>query len=501
MLHIIMNEQEFLTTISPTFAGTCFQIPPSALSLQERQQQRLLFRNNRTLHKSVCAKTWVSMISMYHPESGYTIYDQSVRRWDDWDAREYAQDFTKNKSFTEQFSILMKRVPRINLINTEHENSEYCNFSWRNKNCYMLDTSGYNENCFYGSRLFNSSSCIDCFWLNDCDLCYESWFCIQCFKCFRCFNVVNSSNCYACVDCFGCKDCFGCVGIENAQWMIYNIQYTKEEYEQLVNQEKTTLQHEPSLVFNKLDMSWSHMLQCEWSVWKYLQHCQTSIDCFASKNLEDCGWITNASDLQNCHDIDNNDRSQLNYQLVWGESNYLCCFADICWFGKELWYCSLCMYCEHCFGCVGLKRQKYCIFNRQYKPEAYEKKVAEIIAHMQTTWERWYFFHHSLSPFAYNETTAQDIYPLRKEGALSLGYTWSDRNESSSYTWATLSWDELNELDIHNDIILDSVISCSISWKVFRFVKKEVEIYKRLWILLPKYHSEVRYKKRWERMW
>jgi hypothetical protein len=46
-----MNIQDFLKTISPTFVGTYFEIPISELSLQEKQQQRLLFRNNRKLSK------------------------------------------------------------------------------------------------------------------------------------------------------------------------------------------------------------------------------------------------------------------------------------------------------------------------------------------------------------------------------------------------------------------------------------------------------------------
>ena len=75
-----------------------------------------------------------------------------------------------------------------------------------------------------------------------------------------------------------------------------------------------------------------------------------------------------------------------------------------------------CRSCINCFACCGLSGQQYCIFNKQYTKEEYENIVAKIITHMQTTGERGEFFHPSLSPFGYNETVAQEYYPLQKLG-------------------------------------------------------------------------------------
>lgn len=82
-------------------------------------------------------------------------------------------------------------------------------------------------------------------------------------------------------------------------------------------------------------------------------------------------------------------------------------------------YSDSCNNSTYLFGCVGVRNKQYCIFNKQYTKEEYEKMVAKIIAHMQETplktgqaCERGEFFHPSLSPFGYNETVAQEYYPV-----------------------------------------------------------------------------------------
>ena len=45
---------------------------------------------------------------------------------------------------------------------------------------------------------------------------------------------VKSQDIKYCQHCHNCKHCFGCVGLRNANYCIFNKQYTKEEYEELV---------------------------------------------------------------------------------------------------------------------------------------------------------------------------------------------------------------------------------------------------------------------------
>ncbi len=85
---------------------------------------------------------------------------------------------------------------------------------------------------------------------------------------FSCY-VFHCVNLQYCTSCFNCKNCFGCVGLRNKEYCIFNKQYTKEEYNQLVPKIITQMMRpqtswtNPSFTspFNKGDTSsWSSPL-------------------------------------------------------------------------------------------------------------------------------------------------------------------------------------------------------------------------------------------------
>ena len=80
----------------------------------------------------------------------------------------------------------------------------------------------------------------------------------------------------------------------------------------------------------------------------------------------------------------------------------------------------MCHHCQDCFGCIGLKNQQYCIFNKQYTKEEYEKTVAQLIKKMQADGERGERFPKEFSPFAYNESFAYFYDPATEQEALKL---------------------------------------------------------------------------------
>ena len=55
------------------------------------------------------------------------------------------------------------------------------------------------------------------------------------------------------------------------------------------------------------------------------------------------------------------------------------------------------------------------ILNTSYSAHEYETLCAKIIGHMQSTAEWGEFFPHELSPFGYNETVAQEYFPMTEE--------------------------------------------------------------------------------------
>jgi hypothetical protein len=58
--------------------------------------------------------------------------------------------------------------------------------------------------------------------------------------------------------------------------------------------------------------------------------------------------------------------------------------------------------------------------NKQYTKEEYNILVPKIIEHMISTGERGEFFPPKYAPFGYNESLANEYFPLRQTEALAL---------------------------------------------------------------------------------
>ena len=113
---IYQSDLDFYDKISPTFNGVKYPIPTPTLCPEERQRRRLSFRNERKLYRRQCDASKKSIISIYSPDKPYKVYDQKIRWSDDRDPMDYGMEFDFSKSFSEQFEVLMMKVPLINLI-------------------------------------------------------------------------------------------------------------------------------------------------------------------------------------------------------------------------------------------------------------------------------------------------------------------------------------------------------------------------------------------------
>jgi hypothetical protein len=91
-------------------------------------QRRLSFRNERNLYKRKCDLTGKDIISIYSPDKSYKVYNQKDWWSDNWDAMDYGMEFDFDKSFSQQFHILMQSVPQLTLMVVNNENSDYMNF-------------------------------------------------------------------------------------------------------------------------------------------------------------------------------------------------------------------------------------------------------------------------------------------------------------------------------------------------------------------------------------
>lgn len=162
-----------------------------------------------------------------------------------------------------------------------------------------------------------------------------------------------------------------------------------------------------------------------------------------------------------------------------------------------MWYCDTCYNCSNCFGCVGLQNKKYCIFNKQYSKEEYEKNVAQIIKKMNETGEWGKFFPKELSPFGYNESLANEYLPLNKEEANAQGFKWSDYEKPLVEVSESIEANELpDKIDDVSEDILKKAIKCEVTGRPFVVTSAEFRFYKKHGIPLPRKHPDVRYDER-----
>jgi len=495
------DDLKFYDRISPTFVGKKYQIPSPTLCPDCRTQRRHTFRNERSLYKRKCDLCQKDIVTIYAPNYQGKVYCQDCWWSDKWEAKEFAQEIDFSKSFFDQFSELMKKVPRIALINKESENAEYGNFALRNKNSYLLVTSAECEDSFHSKRCWNCRNISDCWNCTECERCYET---MDSAKCYSCSWLRNSESCTDCIlgyDLMGCKNCFACYSLVNKSYHIYNKEYSKEEYETKLKELKANLPEEIKK-FQALDSiprKFMDGVQNENCSGDAVYNSKNSHVCYDSANLQDCKFVCDATKLKDGYDINNDDHSELVYEAVGSETNYMHLFNDICWFNKYLNYCSLCFNSDHLFGCVGMKKGKYSILNKEYSPEEYETLVAKIIDKMIVEGEWGEFFKISMSPFGYNETVANEYYPLTKENATKLGAKWQDEDFSLKYDGPFYQPKDIKEYinsEQERQNLLSGIIKCEVSGKPFKIVQGELAFLMANEIQIPTKHYDIRHQER-----
>lgn len=119
-----------------------------------------------------------------------------------------------------------------NIVNSENCTGDYIENSRNCLDCYDVNES---QDCRYVCVGVNVKDNYDCsnMYLKP-ELCYETLGTIEVYNCAYCLFVFHSQNLLYCEYCFNCNDCLGCVGLTRKKHCIFNKQYTKEEYEELV---------------------------------------------------------------------------------------------------------------------------------------------------------------------------------------------------------------------------------------------------------------------------
>jgi len=504
------DDLAFLGKISPTFGGKIFSIPPPDLCYDCRQQRRLAQRNERNLYKRQCDMCQKNMISVYSSDKQTPVYCPTCWYGDGWDPLTHQLEYDFHRSFFEQFHDLWRGFPKMGILTIgDNINSEYIHNGYRLKNCYLIFDGEQAEDSYYGELYGLIKDCCDFFFLKECQLCYECVLCQNCFDLQYSRFCSNCSNSLFLLDCVSCRNCIGCVNLRQKEYHIFNEPVSEEEFERRKHEFHLethsgveSLRAKCEKFFLSKPRRASRGLHNENVSGDNLHECKDTFHSFDCLGVRDGRYCTNCMMGGNdIGDIDAwGDQLSVAYNCAYigaGANSLIGCFY-VGMGASNVYYSMFCMLgASHCFGCVGLKKHSYCILNKQYSKEEYEALIPKIIHEMENDNEWGAFFPPNLSAFAYNETVAQDYFPLTKEQAIAKGWSWRDKIEEMQNVEKVIDANLLPDsiADIPDDI-LNWALRCESTKHPYRIQKAELAFYRKMNIPIPRKHFDVRHAER-----
>lgn len=489
------------------------KVPPPTWCPDCRLRRRLVFTPGHVLYKRKCdvLNHKEDIISSYSFDKQHKIYDQKYWWSDEWDPMEYERKYDWNKSFFEQFGELTKEVPVKNLVNVNSMNCDYCEATTDSKNCYLVFGGYQAEDCLYTNTPIMSRNCVDCQTVFKCDTLY------QCLDCNNSYNLSFSAYCDNCLDsaflydCHNCVNCFGCVNSRNKQYHIFNKSYSKEEYKNEIK--KFNVGSFGSLLkIQQIFRDLNRKFPKKYAVIKKsfnatgnnVQNAKNCRWCFDIRDgAEDCKYLVVAGmGIKDSYDIFG---AGLNSEILYESKNTLSSqkvnFSIRIHNSFNIYYSQECFSSSNLFACVGLRHKQYCILNKQYAKEEYEEMMPKIIEHMNSmpyvdkkgrVYKYGEFFPAELSPFSYNETVAQEYFPLSAETAVKAGYSWKEPEERN-YQIDTKAEDLPDHIKDVKDDILNQIIGCQHQGKcneqcteAFKIIEPELQFYRKMNLPLPR---------------
>jgi len=490
------------------------KVPPPTFCPQCRLQRRMTWRNERSLYKRNCDLCKTSIISIYKPQSPFKVYCHDCFRSDTWDPLSYGRNYDFTKPFFQQFHELQIQVPRLNLMVTDCVDSDYINGAYHDKNCYLIFASDEDEDCAYSHSIFYCKNVYDCLGVHHAEWCAGDVNCEKIFNTYYSQDCFDSYNLFFCTDCANCHDCIGCTGLRNQSYSIFNQRYSKEEYSKRLAEMKLGTVAGFSVVYEKarqlktnFPVKYYHGNNNLRSEGDYLFHCKASSSIFDCQNIEDSKYLYIGNRVKDSYDgyaiVDN---IELNLEVISHNSS----FSKFClsyWHGTDGTYGDTCESCNNVFGCIGLRNKQYCILNKQYAKEEYEALVPKIIEHMKSMpymdrngkqYGFGEFYPSEISPFAYNETVAQEFFPLTKS-EIQKNFSWFEP-ENKNYKATLTSFNLPQDIKDAKDDLTKEVVECEHNGKcgdqctsAFRLLSSELDFYRKANLPLPRLCSNCRH--------
>ncbi len=359
------------------------QVPPLTVHPESYLKKMLPLHTGFSWWWNTDVTTGKPIITNVHPYSGFKVMNDD--NWYNENFTKHGRDIDSRRPFFDQWHELVRAVPISAQKNIEKPHNSIARHSFGDENSYFV------EGCISKRSYFCSGS----FHVEDsAEICYSQ----NISESYNISHCVNMNNCIVgreCRDClrssfiFDCRNCDSCFmsfNQRNKRFLFYNEQLTEAEWKERM--EKIDLgDHDVFATFmnefkRKLDGEavWPENFneRCENSTGEYLQKCVNAERAWFSDRATNVRWAIwdNFTSEDDAVGIDPGSTHCYGNPAAINSSNCkFCYFATRC---RDCEYCFEVYDCENCFGCAGLRREKFCILNKQCSEDEYWVRLDEL---------------------------------------------------------------------------------------------------------------------------
>ncbi len=484
---INLQDRQFLDNLKIPYPKKC----PTC-----RKKLRLAHWPYGILQKRKCDFSGETIVSTYPPGARFPVYKKEHWFSDKWEPPQ--QEIDWNRSFFDQLYELQCKTPHFHQLGKQNTNCDYADDVWESKNAYMSRSMAGVEDVYYVYRILYSKNCVDITYAYELEQCYE------CTYCFKCYNLKFALNCRECsdssflYDCHGCRNCFMCWNLRNKEYCILNKEYSKEEYYEKIKELKLNSRkflHELRIQFNKhiRDDAFHKEnlnLNNQNCTGNYNLNCKNCDDAYFLEYGEDCRHVMRAPYIKNTMDVCGLLRAELCYEICQSTDLHNVQFASFSVDCNDSQYIDQCFNGNNLFGCVGLKRKKYCILNKQYSKEEYKELRDRIIKKMKKDEEYGGFFPYKFAYNGYNLSLGMMYYPESLDDAMANG-SYLEKEPKSSHDGIDANTLPDDSSQISDDLIGKPIV-CKETKKTFNLIKQELDFYRSHNLPLPDLYPEKR---------
>lgn len=289
-----------------------------------------------------------------------------------------------------------------------------------------------------------------------------------------------------------------CWNLRNKEYYIRNKPYSKDDYfkelesynlgssdelkrlgEEFNNLVKSEAVHKANLNVRTTDSTGNYITDCK--------NCQ---ECYFLENSEDCSYMIRGLENKNCHDSNGVWKGDFVYNICQLTSGHNLKNSSYCANCQDSEYLDLCIDCKDCFGCVGLRKKRFCILNKQYSEEEYRMLVLKIKEEMKKDGIYGHFLPYNMAYTGYNLSMANIYFPKSSEGVNALG-SWWEELEKPDLSGLDL-YERVDDIKEVGDDVLKKALICSETGRPFNITKDELQFLRNHSIPLPEEYPDVR---------